>query len=72
MPFERQHSIRGLCPLAVLRGQMPLLRLQPHVHHGKFDEDSFVTAYVKEIETTARRAPERLVESIFLAAAPPR
>ncbi|HWJ88213.1 MAG TPA: radical SAM family heme chaperone HemW [Pelagibacterium sp.] len=49
----------------------PYCDFNAHVHHGKFDEDSFVSAYVKEIEATARRAPERLVESVFFGGGTP-
>src|SRR5690606_31942725 len=49
----------------------PYCDFNSHVHHGKFDEQSFVTAYVKEIEATAKRAPGRLVESIFFGGGTP-
>src|SRR5690606_8574692 len=49
----------------------PYCDFNAHVHHGIFDEDSFVSAYVKEIEATARRAPERLVESVFFGGGTP-
>lgn len=49
----------------------PYCDFNSHVHRGAFDEDSFVTAYVKEIETTAKRAPGRLVDAIFFGGGTP-
>lgn len=49
----------------------PYCDFNSHVHRGAFDEDSFVSAYIREIETTAARAPGRLVESIFFGGGTP-
>src|SRR5690606_17597965 len=76
-------EIRKGCPLSAnthfgvyvhwpfCAAKCPYCDFNSHVHHGKFDEESFVTAYVREIEATARRAPGRLVESIFLGGGTP-
>ncbi|MCD7058465.1 radical SAM family heme chaperone HemW [Pelagibacterium xiamenense] len=49
----------------------PYCDFNSHVHHGAFDEVSFVEAYTKEIATTAARAPDRLVQSIFFGGGTP-
>lgn len=49
----------------------PYCDFNSHVHRGAFDEDQYLSAYVKEIETTAARAPGRLVHSIFFGGGTP-
>lgn len=49
----------------------PYCDFNSHVHQGAFDEAAFVEAYVREIATTAARAPGRLVQSVFFGGGTP-
>jgi putative oxygen-independent coproporphyrinogen III oxidase len=49
----------------------PYCDFNSHVRHAPVDEDRFVRAFVREIETTAARAPGREVSSIFLGGGTP-
>jgi oxygen-independent coproporphyrinogen-3 oxidase len=49
----------------------PYCDFNSHVRHTAIDEDRFVRAFVREIETTAARAPGREVTSIFLGGGTP-
>jgi oxygen-independent coproporphyrinogen-3 oxidase len=49
----------------------PYCDFNSHVRHAPIDEDRFVRAFVREIETTAARAPGRDVSSIFLGGGTP-
>jgi len=49
----------------------PYCDFNSHVRHAAIDEDRFVRAFAREIETTAARAPRREVTSIFLGGGTP-
>jgi len=49
----------------------PYCDFNSHVRHAAIDEDRFVRAFAREIETTAARAPGREVTSIFLGGGTP-
>ena len=49
----------------------PYCDFNSHVRHAPVDEDRFVRAFAREIETTAQRAPGREVSSIFLGGGTP-
>ncbi len=49
----------------------PYCDFNSHVRHVAIDEDRFVRAFAREIETTAARAPRREVSSIFLGGGTP-
>jgi putative oxygen-independent coproporphyrinogen III oxidase len=49
----------------------PYCDFNSHVRHAAIDEDRFVRAFVREIETTAARTPGREVTSIFLGGGTP-
>jgi oxygen-independent coproporphyrinogen-3 oxidase len=49
----------------------PYCDFNSHVRHAPIDEDRFARAFAREIETTAGRAPGRVVSSIFLGGGTP-
>src|SRR2546429_632513 len=49
----------------------PYCDFNSHVRHAPIDEDRFTRAFAREIETTAARAPDRTVPSIFLGGGTP-
>ena len=49
----------------------PYCDFNSHVRHAPVDEERFVRAFAREIETTAARAPGREVSSIFLGGGTP-
>jgi putative oxygen-independent coproporphyrinogen III oxidase len=49
----------------------PYCDFNSHVRHAPIDEDRFSRAFAREIETTAARAPDRVVSSIFLGGGTP-
>ena len=49
----------------------PYCDFNSHVRHAAIDEDRFARAFAREIETTAARAPDREVTSIFLGGGTP-
>ncbi|AUC93900.1 coproporphyrinogen III oxidase [Bradyrhizobium sp. SK17] len=49
----------------------PYCDFNSHVRHAPVDEDRFVRAFAREIETTAARVPGREVTSIFLGGGTP-
>jgi oxygen-independent coproporphyrinogen-3 oxidase len=49
----------------------PYCDFNSHVRHAAIDEDRFVQAFAREIETTASRIPGREVSSIFLGGGTP-
>ena len=49
----------------------PYCDFNSHVRHAPVDEERFVRAFAREIETTARRVPGREVSSIFLGGGTP-
>ena len=49
----------------------PYCDFNSHVRHAAIDEDRFARAFLREIETTANRAPGREVTSIFLGGGTP-
>ena len=49
----------------------PYCDFNSHVRHAPIDEERFVRAFTREIETTAARAPGREVSSIFLGGGTP-
>ena len=49
----------------------PYCDFNSHVRHAPIDEERFVRAFAREIETTAARAPGRVVSSIFLGGGTP-
>ena len=49
----------------------PYCDFNSHVRHAPVDEDRFARAFAREIETTAARAPDREVSSIFLGGGTP-
>jgi putative oxygen-independent coproporphyrinogen III oxidase len=49
----------------------PYCDFNSHVRHATIDEDRFARAFAREIETTAGRAPDRQVTSIFLGGGTP-
>ena len=49
----------------------PYCDFNSHVRHAPIDEDRFASAFAREIETTAARAPGREVSSIFLGGGTP-
>jgi putative oxygen-independent coproporphyrinogen III oxidase len=49
----------------------PYCDFNSHVRHAPVDEDRFASAFAREIETTAARAPGREVSSIFLGGGTP-
>jgi putative oxygen-independent coproporphyrinogen III oxidase len=49
----------------------PYCDFNSHVRHAPVDEERFVRAFTREIETTAARAPDREVSSIFLGGGTP-
>src|ERR1700752_5534008 len=51
--------------------ECPYCDFNSHVRHGAVDEQRFVSAFAREIETTAARAPGREVSSIFLGGGTP-
>jgi putative oxygen-independent coproporphyrinogen III oxidase len=49
----------------------PYCDFNSHVHHGAFDEDAFVAAYLTELATIAARVPSRTVTSVFFGGGTP-
>jgi len=49
----------------------PYCDFNSHVRHATIDEDRFARGFAREIETTAARAPDRRVTSIFLGGGTP-
>ena len=49
----------------------PYCDFNSHVRHAPIDEERFTRAFAREIETTAARAPDRTVTSIFLGGGTP-
>src|SRR5256884_3046663 len=49
----------------------PYCDFNSHVRHAPIEEDRFARAFAREIETTAARAPDRTVTSIFLGGGTP-
>jgi oxygen-independent coproporphyrinogen-3 oxidase len=49
----------------------PYCDFNSHVRHAPIDEQRFARAFAREIETTAARAPDRCVSSIFLGGGTP-
>ena len=49
----------------------PYCDFNSHVRHAPIDEERFVRAFAREIETTAQRAGKRNVSSIFLGGGTP-
>jgi putative oxygen-independent coproporphyrinogen III oxidase len=49
----------------------PYCDFNSHVRHAAIDEERFARAFAREIETTAARAPNREVTSIFLGGGTP-
>jgi putative oxygen-independent coproporphyrinogen III oxidase len=49
----------------------PYCDFNSHVRHAAIDEERFAKAFAREIETTASRAPDREVTSIFLGGGTP-
>ena len=49
----------------------PYCDFNSHVRHAPIDEERFIRAFAREIETTAARAPGRTVTSIFLGGGTP-
>jgi putative oxygen-independent coproporphyrinogen III oxidase len=49
----------------------PYCDFNSHVRHAPIDEERFARAFAREIETTAARAPGRVVSSIFLGGGTP-
>ena len=49
----------------------PYCDFNSHVRHAAIDEERFARAFAREIETTAARAPDRTVTSIFLGGGTP-
>ena len=49
----------------------PYCDFNSHVRHAPIDEERFAHAFAREIETTAARAPDRTVTSIFLGGGTP-
>lgn len=49
----------------------PYCDFNSHVRHAAIDEDRFARAFAQEIKTTAARAPDRTVTSIFLGGGTP-
>jgi oxygen-independent coproporphyrinogen-3 oxidase len=49
----------------------PYCDFNSHVRHAPIDEERFAHAFAREIETTAARAPGRVVSSIFLGGGTP-
>ena len=49
----------------------PYCDFNSHVRHAAIDEERFARAFVREIATTAARAPDRTVTSIFLGGGTP-
>ena len=49
----------------------PYCDFNSHVRHAPVDEERFARAFAREIETTAARAPDREVSSIFLGGGTP-
>src|SRR5512147_1183071 len=49
----------------------PYCDFNSHVRHAPVDEERFIRAFAREIETTAARAPGRTVTSIFLGGGTP-
>jgi putative oxygen-independent coproporphyrinogen III oxidase len=49
----------------------PYCDFNSHVRHATIDEERFAHAFAREIETTAARAPDRTVTSIFLGGGTP-
>src|SRR5690349_10469066 len=49
----------------------PYCDFNSHVRHSPVDEERFVRAFAREIETTAQRAGKREVSSIFLGGGTP-
>jgi putative oxygen-independent coproporphyrinogen III oxidase len=49
----------------------PYCDFNSHVRHAPVDEERFVRAFAREIETTAQRVPGREVSSIFLGGGTP-
>ncbi len=55
--LKRARAVRGLCALAVLPRQMPVLRLQfSHVRHGGIDEARFLAAYLARASSISPRS----------------
>ena len=49
----------------------PYCDFNSHVRHGGIDEERFVRAFLREIETTAARSPGRTVSTIFFGGGTP-
>ncbi len=55
----------------VCLSKCPYCDFNSHVRHAPVDEERFVRAFAREIETTAARTPDREVSSIFLGGGTP-
>ncbi len=49
----------------------PYCDFNSHVRHGAVDHDRLVAAYRTELETTAARAPDRTVDTVFIGGGTP-
>jgi len=49
----------------------PYCDFNSHVHHGAFDEDEFVAAYLTELATVAARVPSRTATSVYFGGGTP-
>src|SRR5437899_10418776 len=72
---ERHHAKRSAVGVYVhwpfCLSKCPYCDFNSHVRHAPIDEERFAHAFAREIETTAARAPDRTVTSIFLGGGTP-
>ena len=63
--------LRRLCPLAVLRREMPVLRLQQPRARAASTPDRWRRALVAEVAAAAREVPGRVVDTVFFGGGTP-
>ena len=70
--FERGNGLFGIYvhwPFCMAK--CPYCDFNSHVHHGAFDEEKFVQAYLRELKHFAALTPHRTVNSVFFGGGTP-
>lgn len=70
-PRNTEHAFGVYVHWPFCLSKCPYCDFNSHVRHAAIDETRFARAFVREIETTAARAPGRKVTSIFLGGGTP-
>jgi len=70
-PYPKQAAFGVYVHWPFCLSKCPYCDFNSHVRHAPIDEERFSRAFAREIETTAARAPDRTVTSIFLGGGTP-